>query len=116
MPVQVPDELASEVLRALVRDLAERVRTHGGAVSPACRTLLSQLYDAARTPVADDGNDETPPATLDVSAMVTVSQLAERSGYSCRTLRHWAAGGRLRSVRAGRTWLIDPKSLTENTT
>jgi excisionase family DNA binding protein len=114
MPVQVPDELASEVLRALVRDLAERVRTHGGAVSPACRTLLSQLYDASRGPVADDGQGPGESDRLDVPAMATTAQLAERSGYSCRTLRRWAASGRLTARRVGRSWLIDSDSLTED--
>jgi hypothetical protein len=110
--VIVPPELAGVVLRALVRALAERVRTDGGTPSPACRVLLAELHEATRRPVADVGNEEPPPVSLDlVTGMVTVAQLAEESGHSPRTLRHWAAGGRLVARRVGRTWLVDPDSL-----
>jgi excisionase family DNA binding protein len=112
--VVVPAVVAGEVLRALVRDVTARVRADGGEVSPACRALLSALYEASRrsaSRVAVDGNDETAPATLDVTGMATVAQVAEVSGHSPRTLRHWAAHGRLTAVRVGRTWLIDPQSL-----
>lgn len=114
--VMVPADLAGEVLRALVRDVTGRVRADGGQPSASCHALLSALYEAARRPlrpVADDGNDDAGPATLDVAGMATVAQLAEASGHSPRTLRHWAAAGRVRAQQVGRTWLIDPQSLTE---
>lgn len=117
--VVVPAEVAGEVLRALARHVTERARVDGGQASPACRTLLSALYEAARRPlrpVAVDGNDEAGPATLDVAGMVTVAQLAEASGQSPRTLRHWAASGRVRAHRVGRTWLIAPDSLMKGRT
>jgi helix-turn-helix protein len=116
--VVVPAELAGEVLRALVRDVTERVRADGGQPSAACRALLAALYEAARRParpVADNGNGEAVPATLDVTGMVTVAQVAEASGHPPRTLRHWAATGQITARRVGRLWLVDPDSLKRGT-
>jgi hypothetical protein len=76
---------------------------------PGLAAYLRSLAEAAGT-VADD--DES--GSLHLPAMVRVSQLAERSGYSCRTLRRWAATGRLTARRVGRTWVIDPDSLPED--
>jgi hypothetical protein len=121
--VQVPPELAGVVLRALLRDLAERVRADGGTPSATARAFLAELHaaTACRTQavapdlhVADDGHDPDAPAMLDVTGMLVVSQVAAASGYSCRTLRRWAANGRVAAIRAGRTWLIDPESLRED--
>jgi excisionase family DNA binding protein len=106
--------IAALVLRAVVRDLTDAVRLDGVSVSPRCRRLLSLLYAAARPrELAANGKDHDPAETIEITGTVTVAQLAEQSGHSPRTLRHWAATGRVRAHRAGRTWLIDPESLKE---
>lgn len=116
--VIVPHELCAEVLRALVAHVTQRARVDGVAASPACSALLSALYAASRNPdgrVAGDGNDEVPPARLDVTGMSTVARVAEESGFPPRTIRYWAARGRITACRVGRVWLIDPESLKERT-
>lgn len=116
MYVRVPDELAGPLLRYLVRHLVRDARDGGAVALPGLAGYLRDLAEADRgATVADDGHERDVPGSLDgVTAMVTVSQMAERSGYSCRSLRRWAASGRLRARRAGRTWLIDPDSMTED--
>jgi excisionase family DNA binding protein len=104
-----PPSLAAPLLKYLVAHLVRDARDGGALVDPALAGYLRALHEVA---VADDGKDHDESDSLgDVAALVTVSQLAERSGYSCRTLRHWAASGRLAARRVGRTWLIDPDSI-----
>ena len=111
--VVVPPDLAGGLLWLLVRALKREVRDDGGIIPPGLEPFLRDLHEAAEAaPVADDGNVEQTPGTIDVMAMVTVAQLSATSGHPHRTLRHWAATGRIRAHRAGRTWLIDPDSLT----
>lgn len=116
MSVQVPDELAGPLLRYLVRHLVRDARDGGAVVLPGLAGYLRDLAEVDRAgTVADDGQEcEESGSLKSVTAMVTVSQMAERSGFSCRSLRRWAASGRLRARRAGRTWLIDPESITED--
>jgi excisionase family DNA binding protein len=35
------------------------------------------------------------------------------AGVSERTIRRWATEGRLRAVRRGRSWLVDPLEVSE---
>lgn len=105
--------LAGPLLGYLVRHLARDARDGGAVALPGLADYLRALAEAAR-PVADSGNDEPSPATLDAAGLLTVAQLAEVSGHPPRTLRHWAACGRLTARRIGRQWLIDPTSLTED--
>lgn len=109
-----PPSLAGPLLRYLVAHLVRDARDGGAVALPGLAAYLRQLAEAAGT-VADDGHDQGDSDSLDLPAMVTVAELAEQSGHSCRTLRRWAASGRLTARRAGRTWVIDPDSLTENT-
>lgn len=111
-PVSVPPALAGPLLRVLVRALVREAREDGGQVPAGIADFLRALDAAARRPVADDGHDHEP---LDMIGCVTgwasVAQLAEHTGHPPRTLCRWAAGGRVRAVRVGRTWLIDPESM-----
>jgi excisionase family DNA binding protein len=116
--------LASLLLRLLVHDVTERARRDGVVATPKCQRLLRLLHAAAEKglhsvdipEVADDGHDHepsemisavTPPGVTGLS----VAQLAELSGRPCRTLRRWAAAGKVRAHRVGQVWLIDPESL-----
>jgi hypothetical protein len=40
--------------------------------------------------------------------LVSVAELARRSGYSPRTIRRWAASGRIAAERRGGQWAVDP--------
>lgn len=112
-PVMVPPGLAGPLLRVLMRALAREAREDGGLVPPGIAGFLADLAAAERGPVADDGNTDEAPDTIEGSGWSTVAQLAAYSGHPPRTLRHWAAAGRVRAHRVGRTWLIDPESLKE---
>jgi excisionase family DNA binding protein len=107
--------LSGPLLRYLVRHLVRDARDGGGLAHPDLAAYLRALAEADGT-VADDGHDDDDSGSLDLPVMATVAQLAERSGYSCRTLRRWAASGRLTARQVGRVWLIDPDSLTEGRT
>lgn len=110
MPVIVPAELAGPLLPFLVRALAREVRENGALVPEGMLAFLRELRDA-EGPVADDGQTDDVPETIESAGMVTVAQLAEQSGFPSRSLRRWAASGRVRAVRVGRQWLLDPDSL-----
>ena len=111
--VVIPASIAREVLRALVRDLTERVRVDGGEVSPAVRGVLYALRTASDQPPGPSGcfADETP-ADLGVSVReVTAEQAAELLGCSVQYARRLASSGRVTARRAGPAWLIDRASL-----
>ncbi len=110
MPVIVPAKLVGPLLAFLVRTLKREVRENGGLVTREMAAFLRELQ-AAEGSVADDGQIEEPPEMIESVGMVTVAQLAELSGFPPRTLRRWAAGGRVRAVRVGTQWLIDPASI-----
>jgi hypothetical protein len=111
MAITVPDELAGPLLSHLVRSLGREVRESGGLISREMLVFLRDLQ-AIESPVADDGPAEGAPEMIEeVMGLLTVSQLAEQSGYGARTIRRWAAGGMVRAVRAGPVWLVDPESL-----
>ena len=48
-----------------------------------------------------------------VSSRVTIEVAAKASTIPARTLRRWAAEGRLTTERRGREWLIDPVELVQ---
>lgn len=116
-PVSVPPALAGPLLRVLVRALHREAREDGGQVPPGIGDFLGALYAASLTVSPDQAAnglaEDAPDKIESVTGMLTVAQLAEDSGWSPRALRRWAAGGRVRAVRAGRAWLIDPESLRE---
>lgn len=113
--VTVPPQLAAPLLRLLVRALVREAREDGGhGQIPAGLEAFLRSLDAASGVLAARGKDDDVPEKIEGTGMVTVAQLSEYSGFPPRTLRHWAARGRVRAVRAGRTWLIDPESLRED--
>ncbi|MGW0417499.1 helix-turn-helix domain-containing protein [Streptomyces sp. NPDC003015] len=100
-------------MRALVRDLTERVRIDGGEVSPAVRGILHALRTASDQPPcpARGFADETS-SDLGVSLReVTAEQAAELLGCSVQYARRLASSGRVAARRAGPAWLIDRASL-----
>lgn len=110
----VPPALARPLLRVLVRALTREAREDGGTVPPGIAPFLADLAAVADgPPLADSGNGDDAPETIEVAGWSTVAQLAAYSGHPPRTLRHWAAAGRVRAHRVGRAWLIDPESLKE---
>lgn len=110
MAVVVPAELAGPLLPFLVRALTREVRENGGLVPEGMPAFLRALQ-AEEVPVTDDGQIEDLPEKIESVGMVTVAQLAEQSGFPSRSLRRWAAGGRVRAMRVGPIWLVDPESL-----
>lgn len=113
--VEVPPAMVAPLLRFLVRALAREIRENGGSIPVGMADFLHALQSGAELPVAVDGHPQDCPDMIEGMGRVayaTVAQLAELSGFSPRTLRRWAAAGRVRAMRAGRTWLIDPESLT----
>lgn len=76
--------------------------------------MLQALYDAAvsgSSDLAALGQVEESPETIETTGWVTAARLAEDSGWSPRSIRRWAATGRVRAVRVGSQWVIDPESL-----
>lgn len=111
MSVTVPDSLAGEVLRALVRDLTTRVRATGAGLSPECQRLLFALDAADRrhTTGSTPGTPHAAPATLD---WLTVAETAQRLECSTGYVRRLARHHRLTARRTTAGWLINPTSLT----
>jgi excisionase family DNA binding protein len=111
--VVIPAPLAGEVLRAVVRDLRERVRSDGGEVSPAVRGVLRALHTASvQPPCASDGSGGGTSSDQGVSVQeVTAATAAELLGCSPRYVRRLAESGRVAARRAGPVWLIDRASL-----
>ncbi|MBO2456557.1 hypothetical protein [Actinomadura violacea] len=116
-PVVVPAALCGPLLAYLTRALTRDVRDAGARIPPDLVAFLRTLHNATEPPpLADHGNPDEAPETIEGTGWSTVAQLAAYSGHPARTLRHWAAAGRVRARRMGRTWLIDPDSLTGDTT
>jgi excisionase family DNA binding protein len=111
--VVIPASIAGEVLRAVVRDLTERVRTDGGEVSSAARGVLRALHAAASQPSREgDGSEFGTPSDQGASVReVTVATAAELLGCSQRYVRRLAESGRVAARRDGWIWLIDRASL-----
>lgn len=110
--VVVPPEVASDVLRALVRDLTARVRADGGEVTPAVRQVLYALHEAAQrtappTPSSAPGTPVVAPATVELTA----HEAAHLLGCSTEYARRLARTGRVPARRAGPAWLIDRQAL-----
>lgn len=110
--VIVPAAVASEVLRALVRDLTARVHADGGEVSAEARRVLYALHEAAErrereVASSDVGTLDPQPATVELTAQQAASLLECSPEYA----RRLARSGRLRARRAGLVWLIDSASM-----
>jgi excisionase family DNA binding protein len=97
-----------------MRAMEREATANGGGILPSgIAPFLADLAAVADGPLADSGNGDDVPETIEVAGWSTVAQLAAYSGHPPRTLRHWAAAGRVRAHRVGRAWLIDPESLKE---
>ncbi|MBT2207026.1 excisionase family DNA-binding protein [Actinomadura sp. NEAU-AAG7] len=115
-PVTVPPGLERPLLRVLVRALAREVRVDGGIVPPGIAPFLADLAAVADQPDepyqpgagSAAGTPPEPPAMVEIS----VRTAAEDMGASPEYVRRLCRDGRLRARRVGRTWLIDPTSLT----
>lgn len=113
--VVVPDALAGEVLRRLVRDLERETRQSGARVSLRCSVLLLALHRAAeryeRGPGtgAEQGTSPAEPTSVEIS----VADAAELLGCSATWITRLARGGRIAGRRVGRTWLLDRASLDD---
>ncbi|MBM7091038.1 helix-turn-helix domain-containing protein [Streptomyces sp. S12] len=108
----IPASLARAVLRVLVRDLSERVRSDGGEVSPAVRGVLRALHEAAVRPGGEGGSGAGTAGEGAASVgEVTAADAAELLGCSPRYVRRLAGSGRVAARRAGPVWLIDRASL-----
>ncbi|MFE6742325.1 excisionase family DNA-binding protein [Streptomyces tubercidicus] len=116
--VIVPPGVASDVLRALVRDLTARVRTDGGELSPKVRQVFYALHTAAqRADTFDSVTAPFEPTTGSGSApgpsdTVCVAEAAALMGCTPRHVRALIAAGRLPAERVGaRVWAIDAAAL-----
>jgi excisionase family DNA binding protein len=106
--VLVPAELCRPLARAAIVGLAVIAHKDGGLMpTPGMAALLAKLtMSSERHPSDSMGHEITP---LTGSEWLTVSEAAERTGLSRRSVQR-LAGGRLRARRVGRSWLIDPDS------
>ncbi|MBT2397230.1 helix-turn-helix domain-containing protein [Streptomyces sp. ISL-100] len=123
--VVIPAAVASEVLRALVRDLDAQVRANGGHPSPTVRRILFALHDAAQQAEASRAAPSFDSATapFDSSATgseptdgatVSVTEAAQVMGCSPRHIRGLIRSGRLPATRIGaRTWAVGRAALDE---
>ncbi|MEV5182873.1 helix-turn-helix domain-containing protein [Streptomyces werraensis] len=108
----IPAPFARDVLRAVVRDLTERVRSDGGEVSPAVRRVLHALQAAAQRPGGEVGSAAGTVPDQGASVQeVTAAAAAGLLGCSPRYVRRLASSGRVAARRAGPVWLIDRASL-----
>ncbi|GGV83862.1 hypothetical protein GCM10010294_60900 [Streptomyces griseoloalbus] len=111
--VMVPPSVASEVLRALMRDLLDRTRADGGELSPEARRVLHALHAAAvrgepHPPAGSSGGTpQQPAATVELTAAEAAHAMRCSPSYA----RRLARSGRVRARRAGPVWLIDSASL-----
>ncbi|MGI5182236.1 helix-turn-helix domain-containing protein [Dactylosporangium sp. CA-152071] len=111
--VVVPPHLAGAVRRILVRDLAQHIRTDGGAPTADVRNLVYAFARAEHHHDQDAAGfaTETPPAAtpkLEISTAAAAA-LLECSAQHVRSL---VRSGRILGRRAGqRAWLIDRASL-----
>ena len=108
--VVVPPAVAGAVLRAVVRDLADRVRADGGEISTEARRILYALRDADRQPPSTSGT-ETVPASPVTMKPLTATEAAELLECSTVWVRNLCRTGRLTARRTASVWLIDPVSL-----
>lgn len=116
--VIVPPSVAGDVLRALVRDLAVRVRADGGEVTPGVRRVLYDLHAAAQRNELECDKYTAPPlsaatgTTPRTSGTVAVAEAAALMGCSPRHVRALIGTGRLPAERVGaRVWGIDATAL-----
>lgn len=110
--VIVPADIAPEVLRALVRDLATRVRADGGEISPGARRILFALHEAAQRP-PQPGSANGTPAVWPATVEVTANEAADLLGCSTEYVRRLARTGRVLARRAGPAWLINRTALDD---
>ncbi|MEV0912698.1 helix-turn-helix domain-containing protein [Streptomyces sp. NPDC049967] len=124
--VVIPAAVAGDVLRALVRDMTERVRADGGEVPAGVRRLLYALHAAAQraeqhvekhraAPLIEHSSDNgtAPPPTATV-AYVSVGEAAALLGCSTEYVRRLARTGIVRARRIGaRAWAVDPAALDD---
>jgi excisionase family DNA binding protein len=115
--VVVPASLAGSVRRILVRDLAQHIRSDGGAPSVGARQLLYALARAeARHELgrghSNDGSDSGTTDQAGHTLELSTQQVAEAIGCSASFVRRLCRSGLLNGRRAGRrTWLVDAASL-----
>jgi excisionase family DNA binding protein len=112
----VPDNLANDVLRRLVRDMHNEARGLGVIATPAAQRLLDGLYEAAerhRRPLAeaDPAFAKESESAGSSTVELTVTDTAGRLECSEQWVRQLARRGRITGRRIGRTWLLDAASV-----
>ena len=116
----VPDEIAQQVLNALMRDTTAQLRASGGGrLDPAFIALL-ELLDSAAKRHRGEPPLETDPA-CDVASVspadpilsLSVSECASRMGCSGAWVRALIGGGRLPARKSGGVWVVDAADLDD---
>lgn len=106
--VLIPPDVAREILRPIVRDLAARVRADGVPLSPRTVAFLVALHNADAHPASSaPGTTLAAPVTVEMTARQAAALLACSSEF----VRRLARSGRLKGHKAGPVWLIDSASL-----
>lgn len=111
--VVIPSAVASDVLRALVRDLTARVRADCGEVAPDVRRLLYALHTAAqRADIEQSSDNGTAPPHPATVGEVSVDEAAALLECTPEYVRRLARRGTLTARRLGaRAWAIDRTAL-----
>jgi hypothetical protein len=71
-----------------------------GVLGPDGRRALTELIA-----LADSERQRRAEEALQAE-LIPVTELAQRSGYSARTIRRWAASGRVVAERRGGRWAV----------
>lgn len=109
--VLIPQDLAAEVLGALVRDVTARVRADGAQPSASCRDLLKALYEAAHPgPGTGAGSGRGTCSAEPDTIEIPVSDIAEVMGASREYVRRLCRTGALPARKVGGVWLITKAS------
>lgn len=113
--VLVPAALAGAVRRILVRDLAQRIRTDGGAPTAEVRRVLYALgraearYEAAQH---HQGSEQGTSSGEADRVEISTREAADLMGCSAEYVRRLCRTGRLAGRRLGpRTWAVSAVDL-----
>lgn len=101
-----------DVTVALVRNGLRQAQADEIMVTAAAEKVARAWVEAGNRNPAESGRPGA--AEPAPSGLMTVTEAADRVGRSERTVRSWAASGRLPSAQLrGRLWLVDPIEVQE---
>lgn len=113
MSVVIPDSLAGDVLRRIMRDLEREIRGNGGEVTAAARELLWALHYADQRHQQETRSSERTDSAEVGSVEIGTADAAARMGCSQEWVSRLVRSGRVRGRIVGRVLLVEAASLDE---